>query len=102
MNKVNGEKQDLYEELSIDQIDEMEDFEFSNCLSSLFDEPALDLIINLLAENYDRLKSKLRTTPDYLEQTELVNELHITKTELVRFRRAKSFNPELVVHHNNT
>lgn len=101
---MDGEKPCRQGKISVDPIDktnEIQDDDFSDNLNNLFDEPALDLLINLLSENYERIKSKLRTTLDYLDKTKLVNELHITESELVRFRNAKAFNPEIIMYRNN-
>lgn len=75
--------------------------EFSDNLSNLFDRPALDLIINLLAENFDKLKIKLKETCDYLEKSKVMAELHLTESELVRFRRTIPFDPERSIQQNN-
>ncbi len=82
-------------------ISENGDGEFITGLSDLFDESSLDLIINLLAEHYNKLRAKLENTPNYLIQSKIMSELQITEAELIRFREAKPFIPDLATHKNN-
>lgn len=75
--------------------------EVSNGLSELFNEESLDLIINLLAEHYNKLSAKLEDTPNYLIQSKIMSELQIKEAELIRFRETRPYIPDLIGHQDN-
>lgn len=77
------------------------DHEFSDCLANLFDETSLDLLVNLLVDNYNKLKEKLKNTDNYLEKTKILGELQLTEAELIRFRSVKPFEPQIITSKEN-
>ena len=49
----------------------------------------------------DKLKKRMKHTCDYPEKSNIVRELHLTESELIRFRMASPFEPELALHQDN-